>query len=384
MVGMNRIRGERQSWAAYLLWLTFVGHRWYLGKPSILYLLTCGYFLLGWLFDLFRIPGWVREYNSFVYQREMARRMMARSVYAPGKVTVTSGESGSPAEGEGVPGKEIGFAGSDLPLSPAGRGGMVARLTDWAKESPARLAILGAVGLVVTVSIIIAAISGGSEKADKDSLTHGDGVRGSGVGQESELPMEILEPRGEVVQSPTVNLVGRTEPGARVEVSSGWGEKKEVFAGEDGIFTCQVGLREGYNLLVILAETGGKSTKKEKAIQYQVDEATYKAQCKVIDYRELKKNPDAFKGVRYVAEGNVVQIMESGGQTDMRVKVAGSEWDVLEGIVYVIYAGSVPAYEDSRVRFWGEIEGSHTYTSVAGWKVTLPLVEARYVEVVKR
>ena len=53
---------------AYLLWF-FLGvigaHRFYVGKlgTGLLYLVTGGLFGVGWFFDLFRIPGLVREAN---------------------------------------------------------------------------------------------------------------------------------------------------------------------------------------------------------------------------------------------------------------------------------------------------------------------------------
>ncbi|PIE56440.1 MAG: hypothetical protein CSA34_03800 [Desulfobulbus propionicus] len=50
---------------AYLIWIFgFIGaHRFYLGKPisGTIYLLTFGVFLVGWIVDLFLIPGMVRD-----------------------------------------------------------------------------------------------------------------------------------------------------------------------------------------------------------------------------------------------------------------------------------------------------------------------------------
>ncbi|MBC7230278.1 MAG: TM2 domain-containing protein [Actinobacteria bacterium] len=66
------IKGERKVWLAYLLWPTFIGHRWYLGKISLLYVITLGYAGIMWLADLFRIPSMVRERNTYAYQRHLA------------------------------------------------------------------------------------------------------------------------------------------------------------------------------------------------------------------------------------------------------------------------------------------------------------------------
>ena len=58
----------RSTPVAYLLWFFFglLGvHRFYLGRPisGVIYLLTGGIFMIGWLIDLFLIPGMVRIAN---------------------------------------------------------------------------------------------------------------------------------------------------------------------------------------------------------------------------------------------------------------------------------------------------------------------------------
>ena len=60
---------EKETWVAYLLWF-FLGlagvHKFYLGKTGwgILYILTGGLFLVGWLIDIFTIPSQVRRTNE--------------------------------------------------------------------------------------------------------------------------------------------------------------------------------------------------------------------------------------------------------------------------------------------------------------------------------
>lgn len=69
----KKIKGERKVWVAYLLWITFVGHRWYLGQTAPLYFITIGWFGVMWFVDLFRIPRMVRKYNTYVYQKTLAQ-----------------------------------------------------------------------------------------------------------------------------------------------------------------------------------------------------------------------------------------------------------------------------------------------------------------------
>ncbi len=59
---------EKEIWVTYLLWFLFgfLGvHKFYLGKTGwgILYILTGGLFLIGWLVDIFTIPSQVHRYN---------------------------------------------------------------------------------------------------------------------------------------------------------------------------------------------------------------------------------------------------------------------------------------------------------------------------------
>ena len=59
---------EKELWVAYALWF-FCGlwgiHKFYLGKigMGILYILTCGFFFIGWFIDLFTLPSQVDRYN---------------------------------------------------------------------------------------------------------------------------------------------------------------------------------------------------------------------------------------------------------------------------------------------------------------------------------
>jgi TM2 domain-containing membrane protein YozV len=64
---------EKEVWVTYLLWffLGFLGvHKFYLGKMGwgILYIFTGGLFLVGWLIDVFTIPGQVRRHNEQLQQ----------------------------------------------------------------------------------------------------------------------------------------------------------------------------------------------------------------------------------------------------------------------------------------------------------------------------
>ncbi len=391
------VRGERKVWLAYLLWLTIFGHRWYLGKISPVYVLTLGYAGIMWVADLFRIPAMVRERNAYAYQRHLAYA-------AAGSGSGDLKDGGGIALGAGAAGN-TGMAGADgggegperapqgvivngavrpgtpgLAASPADsqKGGgpsfPPAESGPWWKKKPV---IIGASALVLV--LLIAAAAGG---------------RGSGKGDEV-VNAERTEPRkvevtlsgatAQTVQVPSFTVSGMTEPDASVTIKGCAGSPARARADGDGCFSVPITLNDGLNLLTVTCEKDGVRGEASLTVTYQMDPAEYKAQCQPVEFRVLEKNPDALKGQKYYAMGEVVQIMEGSLQTDIRMDVTRDKWGYWSDTIYVTYGGMVPdAYEESIIEVWGEIQGSYTYTSTAGWKITLPLVKAKYIEVVKK
>jgi hypothetical protein len=45
----------------------------------------------------------------------------------------------------------------------------------------------------------------------------------------------------------------------------------------------------------------------------------------------------------------------------------------------VLYDGTTNAVEDSTITIYGEIMGSYTYESVAGYQITVPQMNAKYI-----
>jgi len=379
MAKKQKLEGERKVWAAYLLWLTLVGHRWYLGKLSPVYTLTLGYCGVMWFVDLFRIPEMVREYNSYLYQRAMARRLVGHPDPG-GEVSAGGTPPSSSSEGE------VSLSGESLSREVQAAGHMgLGEGTGAAPPPPRppRRANRVAVGVAVGIVAIIAAIASLVSSGDKDQGEDASARESTSLEKESahKLSISFITPSGLVVNIPNATLEGVTEPGARVTVKGCANAPVYAQAGQDGRFGVALVLNEGPNLLTVEAEKDEEKGTSAFSITYQLDEATYKAQCRIIDFRVLNKNPNAYKGQRYFATGQVVQIMEGLGSTDIRLNVTRDQWGYWEDTIYVTYCGSVPAYEDSIIRVWGEIKGSYTYTSVAGWTITLPWVEAKYIEV---
>lgn len=103
----------------------------------------------------------------------------------------------------------------------------------------------------------------------------------------------------------------------------------------------------------------------------------FKASCGQVDFRELEKRADALKGNRYALSGEVAQILEGDGETDIRLAVDGDYGTM----AYVAYLGTLPGvYDEDSVSVWGICAGTFTYESQAGWNITVPLIIASYVE----
>ncbi len=102
-------------------------------------------------------------------------------------------------------------------------------------------------------------------------------------------------------------------------------------------------------------------------------EAQYKASCKKISYKQLEKNPDKYTGQRVKFTGTIFQIQESGDFTSILLDVGGYD------NISVLYDGTTNAVEDSEITVYGEILGSYTYESVAGYQITVPQMSAKYI-----
>jgi hypothetical protein len=118
----------------------------------------------------------------------------------------------------------------------------------------------------------------------------------------------------------------------------------------------------------------------EKAEAEKAKIQAFKDSCQTIEYRILKKNPDVYKDKKLTFTGQIVQILEEEGLTFMRVNITKDEYGYWDDTVAVFYLGSIDVYEDDIIQFWGIGGGSYTYESTAGWNITIPRIDAKYIE----
>lgn len=180
-------------------------------------------------------------------------------------------------------------------------------------------------------------------------------------------------------------LEGTTEPGATVELKQGDRviDSKEVDS--EGKFQFSVKSNEDKSFTVTSKKEGFKSetatVEVKRVLSAAEKKARYKKSCKTIPYKHLKKNLDKYAGRRYKARGQILQIMEDFNRTEMRIAVTRDSWGWnIDDVIYVTYDGTTDFVEEDVVTVYGEITGSYSYTSVAGWQITVPGVKAKYIE----
>ncbi|WP_214824827.1 hypothetical protein [Exiguobacterium sp. s28] len=100
-----------------------------------------------------------------------------------------------------------------------------------------------------------------------------------------------------------------------------------------------------------------------------------------IPYRELLKNPRKFEGELVEFNGEVLEIHETssnaydriGYDSYLRLDIGDDQ------VIYVdhySFVGMKEVYKGDFIKVQGKITGSETYTSVAGYKITVPSMEA--------
>lgn len=109
-------------------------------------------------------------------------------------------------------------------------------------------------------------------------------------------------------------------------------------------------------------------------------EDNFKDSCQRISYKALEKNPDSFKYERIKLHGKIMQIKEEGNATFILLETTDMGNDIWTDNVAVLYNGKIDAYEDDLVFVWGEVNGEFSYKSQAGWDITVPGVQARYIK----
>ena len=131
-------------------------------------------------------------------------------------------------------------------------------------------------------------------------------------------------------------------------------------------------------------DSGNKEVKTSisKLKQKIVDD--YKKSCPGYKYKDVLRNPDNYKGKRAYWFGKVVQVVDkSKNESTFRIGVSCKKYSkeyYCSDTIYVTYYGDKSFIEDDIVKMWGTMDGTQTYTSILGAKITIPKFKVEYIE----
>ncbi|MBR4724139.1 MAG: hypothetical protein IK072_05365 [Clostridia bacterium] len=126
---------------------------------------------------------------------------------------------------------------------------------------------------------------------------------------------------------------------------------------------------------------------KESNIQVQPEETEeeYKAKCINVQYNDLARNPNNYIGQYGVFTGKVIQVQEAGRYITLRVDVTKGQYGIWDDTVYVDYRridnNESRILEDDIITMYGQIKGIKTYETVLGNTISIPHLEAKYIDI---
>lgn len=132
--------------------------------------------------------------------------------------------------------------------------------------------------------------------------------------------------------------------------------------------------------------TKGKTTTKAEPT---TSKKQFKDSCKTYTYKDVARDPDKYKGKNMKYTGEVLQVIEPtwGDTVEYRIAVTRDDYGYdYDSVIYVTYTraeGESRILENDIVTFYGTCDGIYSYTSALGGKVTIPKVEAKYLELKK-
>ena len=127
--------------------------------------------------------------------------------------------------------------------------------------------------------------------------------------------------------------------------------------------------------------------KEEQERKKQEEIQNFKDSCDSYTYEQLARNPDKVKGKNVKVTGEVIQVVNNNTSTELRVNITKNEaYSVTSysDTIYVVYtpkAGEDKILEDDIITIYGISEGDTSYTSSLNIKITLPKINAKYIEI---
>lgn len=108
-----------------------------------------------------------------------------------------------------------------------------------------------------------------------------------------------------------------------------------------------------------------------------ISEEDYKNLCQQLNYEDILRNPDSYDETYCVLSGTVDQIIEGwfDTYTIYVMDSSGNRWECL----YMYKDGESHLLEGDSVTVYGQCNGTTTATTLLGEQVTLPYIDAEYI-----
>lgn len=146
----------------------------------------------------------------------------------------------------------------------------------------------------------------------------------------------------------------------------------EVFAAGDNALSYKREVSDGgLSKYFVVTETVADSNKND------MSETDFKSLCQTLNYEDILRNPDLYKGNYCVLSGTVDQIIEGwfGSFSIFINDYSGNKW----GCVYSYKDGESHLLEGDNVTVYGKCEGTDTSRTVLGQQVTMPRIDIEYI-----
>ena len=122
----------------------------------------------------------------------------------------------------------------------------------------------------------------------------------------------------------------------------------------------------------------------------EISEGAYKAQCRQMDYKELFRYPDKYKGTKVMVKVRVAQIVSanfSGSRKAWRTYTDNSGYGFYADDEYYMLdkrgGDAVKILEDDIITVYGEFTGLEKITrALTGTTDELPRIEVKYADLV--
>lgn len=103
-----------------------------------------------------------------------------------------------------------------------------------------------------------------------------------------------------------------------------------------------------------------------------------------ISFDQLARNPDDYIGKKVKFTGEVLQVSELGSEIQIRLATKESSWGGYnDDVVYIFFDKSLiksRILDNDIITIYGVAEGLHSYTTVMGAEITLPLIQVDKVD----